>query len=367
MSWEWWNGCNSSTVRQRCLAIDADAGHAPPRDQHRGAQCAPSSPGTSASTSPPPARGRRDRPGNAAGGRPHDRVCRRLRVQHGQRAGRVGDRGGPGRRGRPRRAGRPPRRAAPRRGLRRGALPQPGARDVVLHRSRAPRRRPLVLASRRSVRRLRREPGGPGGCRCPPRRLSVAAAGPRRRRRTRPPRAARPRAFERPAHLGRPGRGRRDRRSRRDRLDRSARADVRPDRRVHAEHRRSAVRAVVGRDRRRDRRRRARRVGDRPRCRRGRPVGGKPGSFLAVADEDRLRRVPGALSLHAPAWSGYRGWVPAAPVDVVRTTNGAGDAHSAGFLAALLRGADPGTAARCAAEAARARIQGLPIRESIPQ
>lgn len=94
---------------------------------------------------------------------------------------------------------------------------------------------------------------------------------------------------------------------------------------------------------------------------------GSRGSFLAVADEERLRRVPGALAMHAAAWSGYRGWVPAAPVDVVRTTNGAGDAHSAGFLAALLRGADPGTAARCAAEAARARIQGLPIRESIPQ
>lgn len=93
---------------------------------------------------------------------------------------------------------------------------------------------------------------------------------------------------------------------------------------------------------------------------------GARGSYLAVAGRARLDAAPDLVARHAALWADYRGWIAAPPVGDVVTTNGAGDAHSGGFLAALMRGHDPLAAARYAAEAARARIQGLPIRESIP-
>ncbi|MDR7184582.1 sugar/nucleoside kinase (ribokinase family) [Microbacterium trichothecenolyticum] len=93
---------------------------------------------------------------------------------------------------------------------------------------------------------------------------------------------------------------------------------------------------------------------------------GSRGGFVAVAEADRLRGGVPLLARLADDWAGYRGWVPAPRLRAFVSTNGAGDAHSAGLLAALLRGADPRSAAQCAADTAAARIQGLPIRESVP-
>lgn len=92
---------------------------------------------------------------------------------------------------------------------------------------------------------------------------------------------------------------------------------------------------------------------------------GARGSYIAVADTARLRSAGPMLAPLADDWAGFRAWVPAPRIRDVVTTNGAGDAHSAGFLAALLRGDGPRTAAECAASSAAARIQGLAIREPV--
>lgn len=85
---------------------------------------------------------------------------------------------------------------------------------------------------------------------------------------------------------------------------------------------------------------------------------GERGSYIAVADSARLEDGHTILASLAPTWAGYRAWISAEPVKTVVTTNGAGDAHSAGMLAGLVSGFDPHHAARLAARAAAATIQG---------
>lgn len=92
---------------------------------------------------------------------------------------------------------------------------------------------------------------------------------------------------------------------------------------------------------------------------------GARGSYLAVASAERLRATGSVLAALAEEWAGFRAWVPAPRLTDFVTTNGAGDAHSAGLLAAILRGDEPRTAAQRAASAAAARIQGLAIREPV--
>lgn len=92
---------------------------------------------------------------------------------------------------------------------------------------------------------------------------------------------------------------------------------------------------------------------------------GDHGSYIAVANAARLRRCGPLLANVAPEWSGYRAWIPPVEIQNIATTRGAGDAHSAGFLAGLLGGYNPRAAAQYAAESAGAAIQGLRVGESL--
>lgn len=90
---------------------------------------------------------------------------------------------------------------------------------------------------------------------------------------------------------------------------------------------------------------------------------GADGLHLAVAGADRLRRAGGALSRLAH-WPDTRVTVAAiAPTRIV-STNGAGDAATAGLLAAILRGAHPADALTGAARAAAEAIALDPDAES---
>jgi sugar/nucleoside kinase (ribokinase family) len=73
---------------------------------------------------------------------------------------------------------------------------------------------------------------------------------------------------------------------------------------------------------------------------------GEMGMYLKTANTpslDRLKR----LDVDIPFWTDVECWTPAYDVEVVGTT-GAGDAAYAGFLAAVLRGANPQSALRWA-------------------
>ncbi|MFT4123336.1 MAG: carbohydrate kinase family protein [Microbacteriaceae bacterium] len=85
---------------------------------------------------------------------------------------------------------------------------------------------------------------------------------------------------------------------------------------------------------------------------------GSRGLAVYTADRERLRRAGGPLASRAESWAdrAFRHEVPA--VVRPRSTNGAGDASTAGFLAALLRGDDPRQAAERAARSARAVLCG---------
>lgn len=83
---------------------------------------------------------------------------------------------------------------------------------------------------------------------------------------------------------------------------------------------------------------------------------GEHGVLLGVAGRDRLGRLArygGDLS----AWAGARLALPPAPVRRVATTVGAGDAATAGLLAALRRGRGPQDALRFATQVAAAVIE----------
>lgn len=86
----------------------------------------------------------------------------------------------------------------------------------------------------------------------------------------------------------------------------------------------------------------------------------RSGLLLATAGRERLQRSGLLLREQADAWADRVIWVPSCDVPL-RTTTGAGDAASAGLLAALLGGAGPEQAAVAASRTAAARVGGLPL------
>ena len=87
---------------------------------------------------------------------------------------------------------------------------------------------------------------------------------------------------------------------------------------------------------------------------------GAGGLRLRAAGADRLARGGRVLRPLAERWGGTALWQAPAVVDAVVTTNGAGDACTAGLLTALAGGADPRAAAQVAIGAAAAAGAGRP-------
>lgn len=84
---------------------------------------------------------------------------------------------------------------------------------------------------------------------------------------------------------------------------------------------------------------------------------GERGIALATGSTARLTSAGPVLAALADAWADQRIWVAARPVHRKVTTTGAGDAATAGFLAALVRAAAPSAALVSSAEAG-ARVVG---------
>ena len=85
---------------------------------------------------------------------------------------------------------------------------------------------------------------------------------------------------------------------------------------------------------------------------------GADGLFLRTGSADRLA-AGGRIVRALPAeWAAVERWMPALPLDHVVTTNGAGDAASAGLLHAVASGLLPDSALSHAAAVAAARIRG---------
>lgn len=85
---------------------------------------------------------------------------------------------------------------------------------------------------------------------------------------------------------------------------------------------------------------------------------GSRGVVVGTADEGRLSDGGRALAPLAPAWAGARIHEPARALRRRITTNGAGDAATAGLLSGVLRGESPASATARATAAAAAVIQG---------
>jgi sugar/nucleoside kinase (ribokinase family) len=92
---------------------------------------------------------------------------------------------------------------------------------------------------------------------------------------------------------------------------------------------------------------------------------GDRGVALGTASSVRLA-AGGAAIAALSGWSDIRMTMPAAPVDVVVSTNGAGDAATAGFIAALLVAANPETALRFAGNCAASLVAGRAL-PSLPE
>ncbi len=87
---------------------------------------------------------------------------------------------------------------------------------------------------------------------------------------------------------------------------------------------------------------------------------GTRGSHLAAAGPDRLRAFQGC-GIDPDEWGGTRRWqVPEVQSDVT-TTNGAGDAYKAAFLARLVTGAGPDDCLRFAGRVVARYLAGLPL------
>lgn len=86
--------------------------------------------------------------------------------------------------------------------------------------------------------------------------------------------------------------------------------------------------------------------------------GGAEGFALATADATRFAVAGRLVADLPPRWHSVRLVAPAASLLSPAGTNGAGDAATAGLLAALLLGAGPEAAVAAAAESATARITG---------
>ncbi|HEY5515002.1 MAG TPA: PfkB family carbohydrate kinase, partial [Pengzhenrongella sp.] len=87
---------------------------------------------------------------------------------------------------------------------------------------------------------------------------------------------------------------------------------------------------------------------------------GERGSYLRVADSDRL--APFApCGIDPSAWAGTATWqVPHAVTDVT-TTNGAGDAYKAAFLARLIEGDGPQQCLDHASRVVARYLTGAPL------
>ena len=90
---------------------------------------------------------------------------------------------------------------------------------------------------------------------------------------------------------------------------------------------------------------------------------GERGAYLCASGADRLAAGGRVTTALGDAWPGHRSWVEPEPVASVATTNGAGDAATAGLLFALLSGYAPAEAGRLAARVAARRIGGDPADE----
>jgi sugar/nucleoside kinase (ribokinase family) len=87
---------------------------------------------------------------------------------------------------------------------------------------------------------------------------------------------------------------------------------------------------------------------------------GTRGSFLAVADTGRLQAFA-ACGLDPAGWAGVRTWQVPQVLDHVTTTNGAGDAYKAAFLARLVEGDGPQQCLESAARVVSQYLRGLPL------
>lgn len=88
---------------------------------------------------------------------------------------------------------------------------------------------------------------------------------------------------------------------------------------------------------------------------------GAHGLALRVGSAQRLASGGRVLSALPPAWADADVLLPPAPVTDVVTSTGAGDAASAGLLAALVAGLQPAAAAEAARTTAITRMRGLAI------
>lgn len=83
---------------------------------------------------------------------------------------------------------------------------------------------------------------------------------------------------------------------------------------------------------------------------------GERGLFLKAAPAARLAHGGRVVAPLARRWAGAQLWLPAVPVGRVATTNGAGDAATAGLLSGLVAGLDPRDALSCGLRAAASRV-----------
>lgn len=88
---------------------------------------------------------------------------------------------------------------------------------------------------------------------------------------------------------------------------------------------------------------------------------GDQGLVLGGADAARLHRGGRALATVADRWADARVTAAPEPVERIVTTNGAGDASTAGLIAALLAGLLPRDAAELATRCAAAIVGGRPF------
>jgi len=85
---------------------------------------------------------------------------------------------------------------------------------------------------------------------------------------------------------------------------------------------------------------------------------GEHGLFLRCADRSRLRESGRALSTQADRWASHEIHLPPVWNEIPVTTNGAGDATSAGLLFGLAIAAGPAESARLAAACSGALVSG---------
>lgn len=88
---------------------------------------------------------------------------------------------------------------------------------------------------------------------------------------------------------------------------------------------------------------------------------GEDGVALCTAGAERFAHGGRVLADLTAQWCDVDLWMPALPVEQIKTTNGAGDAASAGLLYGLVAGCSAPQAARLAITVAAAKIQGDPI------